>query len=80
MAVGLPAWLKGAAIAMPFIFLILDIFSWWMTKWYPGFAWLTIIGGFGYNAASVFMLVTSLYQMWILPKKNRVYDQDPWLA
>lgn len=70
--VGIPQLLKAVAIGMPFAFLIIDIFSWWMTKWYPSFAYATIIGGFSYNLAAAFMILTSLWQMWILPRRYRV--------
>jgi len=74
LAVDIPKWLKETAIALPFVFLIIDVMSWWLTKWHPGFAWLTIIGGLGYSAASMFMWVTSIYQMWFMKKKpGRVY-------
>lgn len=72
-AVNVPLWLKTLAIAMPFAFLILDVLSWWLTKLYPGFAWLTIIGGVGYSVASTFMWVTSMYQMFILSRNGKVY-------
>jgi len=55
-------------IATPFAFLMLDVLSWWLTKFFPVFAWLTMIGGIGYSLASTVMLFTSLAQMW-LPKK-----------
>lgn len=56
---------KCVLIATPFAFLIVDILSWWLTKIHPGFAWLTIIGGFGYSLAATIMLFTSLAQMWV---------------
>lgn len=56
---------KVLLIATPFIFLIADIFSWWMTKYVPGFAWLTIIGGICYSLASTVMIFASLAQMWL---------------
>lgn len=59
--------LKAAAIGMPFLFLVLDISAWWLTSWSPRFAWMTIIGGFSYNIAAAFMIVTSLWQLWIVP-------------
>lgn len=65
-ASGIPAAVKALLIATPFAFLILDITAWWLTKWYPGFAWATLIGGIGYALASTFMLLCSLYQMWFL--------------
>jgi hypothetical protein len=72
-AVGVPRWLKISAIAFPFAFLIVDVLSWWLTKWNPGFAWFTFIGGFGYSVASTFMWFTSMYQMLILSRNGKVY-------
>jgi hypothetical protein len=72
-AVGVPKKIKVLVIAFPFAFLILDIFSWWLTKWTPGFAWLTIIGGIGYSLASTYMWVVSMYQMFILSRNGKVY-------
>ncbi|MFZ4698932.1 MAG: elongation factor-1 alpha [Candidatus Methylumidiphilus sp.] len=56
---------KLILIATPFVFLIADILSWWLTKFWPSFAWLTMIGGFGYSLASTVMVATSLVQMWL---------------
>jgi len=56
---------KLILIATPFAFLILDVVSWWLTKFSPVFAWLTMIGGIGYSLASTTMILTSLVQMWI---------------
>jgi hypothetical protein len=78
LAIGLPSWLKALAIGFPFAFLVVDILSWWMTKWYPGFAWFTIIGGVGYNLSAIFMLGTSLFQMWVMPRGGRTFDENPW--
>jgi len=78
LAVGISPWLKAIIIFIPFIFLILDVFSWWLIKWYPSFAILTILGGVGYSMASAFMMMTSLYQMWVLPLKGNSYDCNTW--
>ena len=43
-AVGINVLLKSALIFTPFAFLLLDVLSWWLTKWYPNFAILTLIG------------------------------------
>lgn len=68
-AVGIPEMIKAMLIMIPFAFLIIDVISWWLTKLNPEFAWITIIGGYGYTLASTAMLFISLYQMWILPRK-----------
>jgi len=64
-AKNVPLWLKGSVIAMPFVSQIMDITSWWLTKFDPIFAWLVLIGGSGMGAAFAFMWFVSVYQMWI---------------
>ncbi len=74
LSVGLPGWLKAGAIGVPFLFLVLDIGAWWLTKWSPGFAWVTILGGAGYQLTGAFMILTSLQQMWL----KAPTDEDAW--
>lgn len=69
-AVGFSPLIQSVLIFTPFAFLLLDVLSWWLTKWYPNFAVLTLIGGFGYTVASTVMLVTCLYQMWLMPLRR----------
>ncbi len=56
---------KLILISTPFAFLVLDVASWWLTKFWPGCAWITMIGGLGYSLASTVMFATSLAQMWL---------------
>ena len=72
-AVGVPKKLKIFVIGFPFLFLIIDVMSWWLTKLSPNFAYFTIIGGIGYSLASTFMWFTSMYQMFILSRNGKVY-------
>lgn len=67
-----PKTWKLVLIATPFAFLLIDVVSWWMTKFFPIFAWLTMLGGIGYSLASTVMIFTSLAQIW-LPRER-------WLA
>lgn len=69
-ATGMKPWLKACLIATPFAFLLLDVAAWWLTKWYPGFALATIVGGVGYMLASSFMLLSSLYQLWFMAENS----------
>ena len=78
LAVGMKPWVKSTLILVPFVFLILDALSWWLIKWNPNFASLTIIAGVAYYPATGFMLLTSLYQMWVLPFRGGVYDVNVW--
>jgi len=83
-SVGVPRWLKIIVMAFPFAFLVIDVLSWWLTKYSPHFAWLTIIGGFGYSLASTFMWFVSMYEMFILSRTGKVYgnawenDMQAW--
>ncbi|XSG85208.1 MAG: elongation factor-1 alpha [Methylohalobius sp. ZOD2] len=70
-AAGVSEYLKGLAVAMPFIFQLTDIASWWLTKLSPHFAWLVIAGGAGMAMSFVFMWIFSLYEMWILPMQQK---------
>ena len=72
-SVGVPKMLKVIVMLFPFAFLILDVLSWWLTKFSPHFAWLTIIGGIGYSLASTFMWFVSMYEMLILSRNGKVY-------
>jgi len=78
LSVGIKPRVKAMIIIIPFGFLILDVLSWWLVKWYPNFALLTIIGGFGYSIASTFMMLTSLYQMWVMPYKAKIVSANAW--
>ncbi|MCP4870161.1 MAG: elongation factor-1 alpha [Proteobacteria bacterium] len=78
MSVGLPTWLKATAIGLPFLFQLVDITSWWLTKWYPGFAYGTLVCGFSYSISSAFMILTSLYQMWVMPWRGRTSLENTW--
>lgn len=69
LSTGVPIKLKCMAILMPYLFLLLDIASWWLTKLNPHFALLVVIGGGGLAMAFVFMWVVSMYEMWVLPRK-----------
>lgn len=66
-ATGFNPVVKALLIFTPFMFLIIDISAWWLTKMHPGFAWLVMIGGMGYSLASTVMIFSSLYQMCIKP-------------
>ena len=57
---------KYPAIIMPYLFLLVDIASWWLTKLDPHFALLVIFAGTGLGISFAYMWTISMYQMWIL--------------
>lgn len=70
LAAGVPPLLKAGAIVTPYIFLFIDIASWWLTKLSPHFAWLVIIGGGMMAISFAFMWIVSMYEMWFMPWKK----------
>jgi hypothetical protein len=59
---------KSIAIGMPYLFLLVDIISWWLTKLNPMFAWLVVFAGAGMAGSFAFMWVVSVLEMWLFDK------------
>lgn len=64
-------WLKCVVIVVPFLTILFDIASWYLTKLWPGFAWMVIGSGALMGVSFTIQWVTSMYQMWFykLPKE-----------
>jgi len=60
-----PTWLKCVVIATPFLCLMADVASWYLTKVWEGFAWVVILSGALMATAFAIMWFTSMYQMWV---------------
>ncbi len=60
-----PTWLKCLVIAVPFLTLITDVASWYLTKVWSGFAWVVIISGALMGTSFAIMWFTSMWQMWL---------------
>lgn len=67
---------KSIAIGMPYIFLLVDILSWWLTKINPVFALLVIIAGAGMAVSFMFMWIVSLCEMWLFEKVFLTVDGE----
>jgi hypothetical protein len=78
LASGVPKPLKVIVISMPYIFLLIDISAWWLTKLNPNFAWFVLIGGGAMAMSFAFMWIVSMYEMWVLPR-IREDDRDALL-
>lgn len=63
---GVPRKYKYTAIIMPYLFLLVDIASWWLTRLNPNFAILVVLAGTGLGLTFFFMWCVSIYQMWFL--------------
>jgi len=78
LSTGIKSWFKALLIGLPFFCLILDVFSWWLTKIDPAFAWVTLISGMSYALISSYTCMVSLYQMWIMPLNGKTYTTNAW--
>jgi hypothetical protein len=59
-----PTWAKCVLIATPFLVLITDVASWYLTKVWSGFAWVVIISGAFMGMSFAAMWMISMWQMW----------------
>jgi len=68
-------WLKCLIIALPFLSILFDIASWYLTKVFPPFAYVVLISGGVMGVCFAAQMVISLYQMWFFkPDENVMYD------
>lgn len=66
----MPVLIKRIMVAIPFMFLLMDISSWYITKIMPAFAYVVIANGTLMGLSFGAQLLTSLYQMWIYKPKT----------
>jgi len=59
-----PIWFKCTVIALPFAAVIMDVFSWYLTKLYGPFAIMVLVSGGMFGFCFALMWVTTMYQLW----------------
>ena len=59
-----PVWFKCTVVATPFVAVVLDISSWYLTKLYNPFAWVVFISGGLMGLSFAFMWIVIMYQLW----------------
>jgi hypothetical protein len=67
-----PACVKCIILITPFIAIMVDIFSWYLTKIYEPFAWVIYLSGVFMALSFAAQWIISMYQMWFykLPRDN----------
>ena len=70
-----PVWLKCTLIGLPFAAIACDILSWYLTKKFPGFAYVVISSGGLMGVSFAAMTLISLLQMWVLPLPSALADR-----
>lgn len=59
-------YLKSILTALPFLAIIIDIGSWWLTKVSLVFAYAVVAGGFVMGVSFAMQWLISVHQMWFL--------------
>lgn len=67
-------WLKCAVIVLPFLAILMDIFSWYLTKLHAGFAWVVIGSGALMGVSFAIQWVISMWQMWFYTLPDDVHE------
>jgi hypothetical protein len=63
-----PVWFRVIVLVVPYLAIIMDIGSWWATKYYdPVFAYIVLIGGAFMGLAMACQILVSLWDMWVAP-------------
>jgi len=68
-------WLKCLIIVLPFLSILCDIASWYLTKLFPPFAYVVLGSGGVMGLCFLSQALISLYQMWLFkPDESLMYD------
>jgi hypothetical protein len=59
-----PVWLKCTVVALPFVSILVDVSSWYLTKLYHPFAIVVMLSGGLMGLCFALMWITTMYQMW----------------
>lgn len=70
-----PVWLKCVVIAAPFVVVLGDVGSWYLTKIWAQFAWVIMGSGAIMAASFATMWLTSMYQMWFFKLPAELIEQ-----
>jgi hypothetical protein len=63
-----PTWFRVVVLIAPYLAIIMDIGSWWVTKYYsPVFAYVVLLGGAFMGLSLACQILLSLWEMWIEP-------------
>jgi len=58
-------WIRVTVVVLPYLSIIADIGSWWLTHFFPIFGVVVVIGGAVMAFALAFQIVVSLWEMWL---------------
>ena len=75
-----PVWFKSAVIVIPFLTMISDVGSWFLTKLNTNFAWLIIASGVLMGICFAIQWFVSMYQIWFYRYTPGDHERPPEIA
>jgi len=66
----MPITIKRITVAIPFLAILIDILSWYVTKTIPGFAYVVVVAGGLMGLSLGMQILVSMYQMWFYKPKS----------
>ncbi len=60
----IPVYVKRVTVVIPFLAMLIDVMSWFITKSMPSFAYVVVISGALMGMSMGFQILISIYQMW----------------
>ncbi|MDX8393938.1 MAG: hypothetical protein R8K21_05050 [Mariprofundales bacterium] len=67
----MPVMVKRVTVVIPFLAILLDILSWYITKIIPEFSYVVVLSGALMGVSLAVQIFVSMYQMWFY-KPNQV--------
>lgn len=58
-------YVKRVAVIIPFLAMLMDVLSWFITRSLPGFAWVVVVSGALMGMSMGAQILLSIYQMWL---------------
>ena len=58
-------WLRVTIVVLPYVSIVADIGSWWLTHFFPVFGSVVVIGGLVMGLALACQIIISLWEMWL---------------
>lgn len=70
-----PVWFKCLVVGVPFVGILVDIASWYLTKIYQPFAWVVVVSGGFMGISFAIQWLASIYQMWFYQLPREMADK-----
>ena len=71
-----PVWFKCTIIALPFAAVMMDVFSWYLTKVFGLFAIMVLVSGGLFGLCFAIMWVTTMYQLWFSSPPEAILKRE----